>query len=351
MKRKQKQKKKTMNRVNNLIIHYVGNKTREEGILESTSTALLQQELREKIGDALVAQFRLESLCCFFHESDLNLNEVYTYASAIFDNPERIIEMSKNLVRHLYVRSDHPKIKGGEFYTVYFKDCIVDGDTVDAVGLFKSENKDTFLKVLREDGNFNLESEQGINIKKLDKGCLIFNKEREDGYIVAVVDNTNKGIEAQYWIDDFLHIRQRKDEYANTQNVMAMAKNFVTKELPKEFEVSKADQIDLLNKSLKFFKEKDTFDIEDFAHEVIEQPEVIESFHNFKRNYESENDITIDDTFAISNHAFKKQQRSYKRIINLDKKIQIIINGNRQNVEQGEDERGKYYKVYYSEEE
>jgi len=205
--------------------------------------------------------------------------------------------------------------------------------------------------VLREGGNFNLESEQGINIKKLDKGCLIFNKERENGYVVAVVDNTNKGVDAQYWIDDFLHVRQRKDEFANTQNVMAMAKNFVTKELPKEFEVSKADQIDLLNKSLQFFKEKDTFDLEEFAHEVIEQPEVIESFHNFKRNYESENDISIDDSFTISNYAFKKQQRSYKRVINLDKKIQIIINGNRDHVEQGEDEKGKFYKVYYNSEE
>ena len=85
--------------------------------------------------------------------------------------------------------------------------------------------------------------------------------------------------------------------------------------------------------------------------ESSEQPEVIESFHDFKRNYESENDIVIDDNFAISNYAFKKQQRSYKRVINLDKKIQIIINGNRNQVEQGEDERGKYYKVYYKEEE
>ena len=38
---------------------------------------------------------------------------------------------------------------------------------------------------------------------------------------------------------------------------------------------------------------------------------------------------------------FKKQQRSYKRIIRLDKKIQIIIDGNRDHVEQGEDEKGK----------
>ena len=300
-------------------LHYAGNKNIDEGMVLSNGYLSLTDNMHDNLLQYFFKPFiSSEEYFEFYHDSGIEYNVIYGAVSQIFDDPETLYDQSVNLAKHLYDQSTHPKIKGGEFYTVYFKDCIVDGDTVDAVGLFKSEN---------------------------------FNKERENGYIVAVVDNTNKGIEAQYWIDDFLHIRQRKDEYANTQNVMAMAKNFVTKELPKEFEVSKADQIDLLNKSLKFFKEKDTFDIEDFAHEVIEQPEVIESFHNFKRNYESENDITIDDTFAISNHAFKKQQRSYKRIINLDKKIQIIINGNRQNVEQGEDERGKYYKVYYSEEE
>ncbi len=333
-------------------LHYAGNKNIDEGMVLSNGNLSLTDNMHDNLLQYFFKPFvSSEEYFELYHDSGIEYNVIYGAVSQIFDDPETLYDQSVNLAKHLYDQSTHPKIKGGEFYTVYFKDCIVDGDTVDAVGLFKSENKDTFLKVQREDGNFNLESEQGINIKKLDKGCLVFNKERENGFVVAVVDNTNKCIEAQYWIDDFLHIRQRKDEYANTQNVMAMAKNFVTKELPKEFEVSKADQIDLLNKSLKFFKEKDTFDIEDFANEVIEQPEVIESFHNFKRNYESENDIVIDDTFAISNYAFKKQQRSYKRIINLDKKIQIIINGNRQNVEQGVDERGKYYKVYYSEEE
>ena len=335
----------------NSILHFVGNKYIDDGVVLSKSNLVVDDKIKNLLSNYFLAFFTSEEYFQLYHDSGIEYNVVYGSVSQIFDDPKTLYEQSVNLAKHLYDQSAHPKIKGGEFYTVYFKDCIVDGETVDAVGLFKSENKDTFLKVLREGGNFNLESDQGINIKKLDKGCLIFNKERENGYVVAVVDNTNKGIEAQYWIDDFLHIRQRKDEYANTQNVMAMAKNFVTNELPKEFEVSKADQIDLLNKSLKFFKEKDTFDLENFANEVIEQPEVIESFHNFKRNYESENDITIDDTFAISNHAFKKQQRSYKRIINLDKKIQIIINGNRQNVEQGEDERGKFYKVYFSEEE
>jgi len=340
-----------VNDIDRIILHYVGNNSSGDGMAIAEDLMEISDLTKENILALVNNSFVLEEYFELFYSPKLELNPVYVFVRSIFEDIDSFVNQSQNCARHLYDQSTHPKIKGGEFYTVYFKDCIVDGDTVDAVGLFKSENKDTFLKVLREGGNFNLKSEQGINIKKLDKGCLIFNKERENGYVVAVVDNTNKGIEAQYWVDDFLHVRQRKDEYANTQNLMTMAKNFVTKELPKEFEVSKADQIDLLNKSLQFFKEKDTFDMDDFANEVIEQPEVIESFRNYKKNFESENDLVIDNSFSISNNAFKKQQRSYKRVIRLDRKIQIIIDGNRDHVEQGEDEKGKYYKVYYNSEE
>lgn len=338
-------------KIQNVILHKVGNKLRDENFLLSNHTLSLNEKVLDNLVYYFLTPFVTEEYYQLYHESGISYNVVYGVVSHIFDDTETLYEQSVNLAKHLYEQSTHPKIKGGEFYTVYFKDCLLDGETVDAVGLFKSENKDTFLKVLREGGNFNLESEQGVNIKKLDKGCLIFNKDRENGYVVAVVDNTNRGVDAQYWIDDFLHVRQRKDEYANTENVMAMAKQFITKELPKEFEVPKADQIDLLNRSLQFFKEKDSFDMEEFANEVIEQPEVIESFKSYKKSYEEEHATEIDDSFTISQHAFKKQQRSYKRIIRLDKKIQIIIDGNRDHIEQGEDERGKYYKVYYSTEE
>lgn len=339
------------NKIHEIIVHFVGNKSTEEWLHLSKTCLIIDDDVKIPLEKYFLDSFSTNEYFQLYHDSGIDYNVVYGAATQIFNNHEALYEQSVNLAKHLYEQSTHPKIKGGEFYTVYFKDCIVDGETVDAIGLFKSENKDTFLKVLREGGNFNLESEQGINIKKLDKGCLIFNKDRENGYVVAVVDNTNRGVDAQYWIDDFLHVRQRKDEYANTENTMVMAKQFITKELPKEFDVPKADQIDLLNRSLQFFKEKDSFDMEEFANEVIEQPEVIESFKSYKKSYEEEHATEIDDSFTISQHAFKKQQRSYKRIIRLDKKIQIIIDGNRDHIEQGEDERGKYYKVYYSTEE
>ena len=337
--------------ITNASIHFVGNKSAEEGTIISASRMALDDAMRAILENHFLTPFTSEEYFQLYHDSGLEYNVVYGAVAQIFDDSETLYEQSVNLAKYLYDQSTHAKIKGGEFYVVHFKDCCVDGETADAIGLFKSESKDTFLKVLLDNGGLSLDCEQGIMLKKLDKGCLIFNKNREEGFVVAVVDNTNRGIEAQYWMDDFLHLRQRKDEYSNTHNIMAMAKSFVTQELPKSFEVTKADQIELLNKSLSFFKENETFDMEEFAQQVIEQPEVIESFQEYKRNYESENDISIDDSFAISNYAFKKQQRSYKRVINLDKKIQIIINGNRDHIEQGEDERGKYYKVYYKEEE
>jgi hypothetical protein len=333
-----------------ISLHVVGNKINEEHLFLSNEPILITDRITKTLVEYFLSTFKKEEYFNLYHESSLHLNEVFVYVSKIFEDYNQLFEQSINLAKHLYNQSTHPKTKGGEFYTVYFKDCILDGDTVDAVGLFKSENKDTFLKVLSDNGNFKLESEQGINIKKLDKGCLIFNKDREHGYVVAAVDNVNKGVEAQYWIDDFLHVRPRKDEYNNTQNIMAMAKKFVTKELPKEYEVSKAEQITLLNKSLDFFKGKEKFDINEFAHEVIEQPEIIEKFHHFKQEYEESNDIAIDDQFPISTSACKKQQRSYKRTIRLDDKIQIVIDGNCDHVEQGKDVKGKYYKVYYDEE-
>ena len=331
-------------------LHFVGNKIADEGISLSKNTIVIDHKLEQNLISYFLTPFTSEEFYQFYHESDLALNEVYTYVSKIFDNGEQLYEQSVNLAKHLYEQSTHPKIKGGEFYTVYFKDCILDSETLDAVGLFKSENKDTFLKVLQENDNFNLQTEKGINIKKLDKGCLIFNKDRENGYIVAVVDNAGRGVEARYWLNDFLHVCRRKDEYTNTQNFMTLAKNFVTQELPKELGTSKADQIDLLNKSLDFFKDKDTCDIDDFTNEVMIEPDIIEKFHHYKQRCEDESGTSINNSFSISETARKKQQRSFKRVIQLDKKIKIVIDGNSQNIEQGTDKKGKFYKVYYNEE-
>jgi len=337
--------------IRGVILHYVGNKINDEKIKFAKSALNTNEFINSLLVRYFIASFKSNEYFNLYHESDLLLNEIFVYVSKIFDNPDSLFEQSVNLAKHLYEQSIHPKIKGGEFYTVYFKDCIIDGITTDAVGLFKSENKDTFLKVYPSGDGFEIESEKGVNINKLDKGCLIFNIEKDNGYVVAVVDNTNKGAEAQYWIDDFLHVRPRKDEYYNTQNILSLCKNFVTKELPQQFEVSKADQVDLLNKSVQFFKEKESFDMGEFVNEVIEEPDLIDSFNNYKKDFQKEREIDLSDKFIISESAVKKQARSIKSIIKLDKNFHIYVHGNRDLIEQGVDEKGrKFYKIYYNEE-
>jgi hypothetical protein len=336
--------------IKSIAVHTVGNKLNQENFHLSKRNLSINDEINQLLANYFLSPFKSSEYFNFYHDIDINMNEVFVCVSKIFSNPETLLEQSVNLAKHLYEQSTHPKIKGGEFYTVYFKDCIIDGKTVDAVGLFKSENKDTFLKVFPSGDGFEIESEKGININKLDKGCLIFNTERENGYIVAVVDNTNKGIEAQYWIDDFLHVRPRKDEYYNTQNILAICKSFVKNELPQQFDVSKADQADLINKSVKFFKEKDNFNLAEFANEVIGQPEVIDSFNKFKSSYQQEREIEIADNFTISEAAVKKKVRGLASVIKLDKNFDIYVHGNKELIEQGRDEKGKYYKIYYQEE-
>jgi hypothetical protein len=335
--------------IKGMAIHKVGNKL-TEGIHLSKSAFQNKDELNDLFLDYFLTPFKNQEYFTFHHDSDLALNEVFTYACRVFDDLAALYDQSVNLAKHLYEKSTHPKIKGGEFYTVYFKDCALGGERVDALGLFKSENKDTFLKVFARGDGFEILSEQGINIHNLDKGCLIFNTERDKGFVVAVIDNTNKGAEAQYWIDDFLHVRQRKDEYYNTQNALSLCKNFVTKELPQQFDVSKADQVDLLNKSVKFFRENESFDLKEFSNEVMENPEIIESFKRFKDTFQRDQDVDIDENFSISGSALKKQSRIFKSVIKLDKNFHIYIHGNRELIEQGSDEKGKFYKVYYKQE-
>lgn len=332
-----------------MALHYVGNKQADDGVICSKTLLDTNDEMRNILHEYFLQVFLAEEQFHFIHENELKFNEVYSIVSDIFDDPTSLYINSVKLAKHLYEKSDHPKIKAGEFYVVHFTDCTIAGEHCDAVGLFKSENKDTFLRVWTSMDGLDLTPEQGINTKKLDKGCLIYNVERENGYLVTIVDNTNRS-DAHFWTDEFLHVFQKANEYFHTNTVLSLTKNFVTKELPQQFEVSKADKADLLNRSVAFFKEKETFDMDEFVNEVLEQPAVIESFHKFKDNYAQREDIEIADSFEINGAAVKKQARAFKSVIKLDKNFHIYIHGDRDLIEQGEDERGKFYKVYYNKE-
>ena len=278
--------------IESICLHKVGNKIADEGVKLSKKHLIVQDNIKNILLKYFINSFHFNELFTFYHDYDLSLNEVYYYCSKIFATKECMHEQSINLAKHLYNNSTHPKIKMGEFYVVYFKDCVIDEQFVDAIGLFKSENKDTFLKIYPKDDNFEIESETGININRLDKGCIIFNTQKENGYIVAVIDNTNKGTEAQYWINDFLHVRQRKDNFNQTQNMLSLCKSFVS-QLPSEN--GKVEKATYMNRSVEALKEE-SVNINAFAEQVFETPKLVSEFKQYKETYQRERDIEIDDT-------------------------------------------------------
>lgn len=335
-----------------IVIHKTGNKSREEGIRFSKSPLQLNESLKDLLIRYFLSPFKNPEFFNLFHEAELELNEVFHFATAIFDDPQSLYQNSVNLANHLYEHSVHPKIKAGEFYVAYFEDLILEGEKMNAIGLFKSESRETYLKVYPTSDNFSLEHEDGININKLDKGCLIFNTERENGFVVASIDNLSKGADAQYWTDSFLKIRQRNDDYFQTSQAMLLCKQFVTEKIPETFDLDRAGQAALLNKSMKFFRENDNFEMEEFVSEVFEEPEVIETFNEFRRDFEAERELKINDDFEISDQAIRKNSKFYKSVIKLDKNFHIYVHGARENIEKGFDEvRGMdYYRLYFKEE-
>lgn len=339
-----------------LSVHRIGNKALEEFYVLSEQPLTVDDEV---LNGLLMQYFlkpfeKVNEVYHFMHSSgDLGLNELYHFAKSIFENGELFHEHSQNIARSLYEVSNHPKIKSGELYVALFNNVQIEGEPQTALGIFKSETKEPFLKIYPDSDGFRMAYEQeAVNIHKLDKGCLIFISDAEDGFKVVVTDQTNKSSEAVYWKDEFLKLKIRNDSFNQTNNTLGICKNFINNKLDEEFELSKTDKIDLLNRSMKYFKEKESFDLEEFSNEVIAHPEAIESFKAFKDTYGEEFE-SIPDTFQISDAAVKKQAKVYKSILKLDKNFHVYIHGSRDLIEKGLDEERNmnFYKLYFKEEE
>lgn len=333
-----------------VIVHKIGNPTRGEALKLSANPLTLNDEIvRGLLTKYFLTPFNEHEQYQFTHISDLDLNEVYHYTTQLFEDPQNFTKQTALLAQFLYNKSTHVKVKEGELYVVRFSHVPFGTSYTDAIGIFKSETKETFLKVLPHGENWEVISEEGINIHKLDKGCLIFKENRRNGYVVCVVDNTNKQQDAQYWVNDFLQVTRTANSYHFTDAALGMCKLFISNELTEKFDVNKSDQIDMLNRSMDYFKTKDEFKFSEFAEEVMHHPELIESFTQYKQTYEVAKQISIDDEFDINMSAVKKQQRVFKSILKLDKNFHVYIHGRKDLIEKGYDERtGKhFYKLYF----
>lgn len=281
----------------------------------------------------------------FKHEVNLSLNVLYSLAKAIL-HEEDFVKTSQDICKHLHTVSKHPNIKSGDVFVLQMEDVRFNNSHYQALGIFKVESKETFLETEAKK-EMQLNFKQGIGSKRLDKACLILFT--EEPYTVFLIDSS--GSDADYWKNEFANVEFKKDDINTTHQFLTLTKDFVTQQYPSQFEVTKADQIDLLNRSVEYFKTHETFDKEEFKQEVLHHDVLINAFDNYNKSYEQQHNITLDDGFAISNQAVKKQQRIFKSVLKLDKNFHVYIHGNREMIEQGTDPDGrKYYKLYFENE-
>lgn len=332
--------------IETISVHKVGNKMLDNTLILSEYPALVEQQALPFLENYFTRHFKYDEI---FNFSDLQTNEVFKAITTIFESPEKAHGVSEQLAQRLFDCSEHPKIKSGEFYLVYFDKIEYRNEIVQAVGLFKTEEREQFLKVYPKSESYTLEMQEGFSLKRIDKGCLIYNIDKEIGYHVVMIDKANSG-EVPFWADDFLGLVQMKNAYFSTENIMTMYRNFVSEQLPKDFEVNPIDQADLLSRTMDYFKQNEKFNQENFNATVLRSDDLIDSLEEYKQQFENDYEMEIGDEFGINANAVKKQNRFYKSIIKLDKNFHIYVHGDREKISRESDSKGKYYKIYFEEE-
>jgi hypothetical protein len=331
--------------------HFVGNKGLGEELTLSDALIDLKDDfVKETLLRYFLQPFKTDIYHQFKSNTDINIQNVATVCEDVFKNQTNFISQSKQLAQHLYNQSIHPKIKGGELYICYFKDAQLDGELCDAIGLFKTENKETFLKIYQHINSFEIDCDNGININKLDKGCLIFNTDKKNNYKLSIIDTNTKIAEcALYWQEDFLNATLKPNGYYYTKHFIDASRGFCEEVLTETNNVAKPDQMMMLNKSTSYFKDKEKVAVSDFEKDVLVQPDLISAFKDYRNDFNKRLDLTEVEEFDVSQTAVKKNNKYMKSVVKLDKNFHLYIHSRHDYIERGYDEEKglKYYKLFY----
>jgi hypothetical protein len=341
--------------IESLSVHRVGNKSRNESVFLSAEPYRLNDEISAVLKEYFFKPFREkeENYFRFANEVDVDFNTLYPMIEATFADPSGIHANSKKITTHLFEQSNHPHIKNGEVYVAYFSDVVIDNQKTDAIGIFKSELKHDFLQFKESTSNLDIIIQQGVNINKLDKGCLIFNVAKEEGYKILSVDSNR--YDTKYWLENFLGVDVLTDENFFTKKYLKFCQDFAKDVvLPAE---DKKEEVMFMNRAVNHFAKNDNFEETSFLNEVMENPELIPEFKHYKTEKGPKYSIEDVSNFPIANKAVSAARKKIKNVINLDTNIQIKMDfvnpeSAEKFVEKGWDEEKQmyYYLVYFNKE-
>ncbi|PPA83913.1 hypothetical protein C4A75_14440 [Brevibacillus laterosporus] len=325
------------------VIHYIGS------ALETNSLVLMENTIEEidiatenAFKQLAFNRFNENEKCEFYHESQIELNEVYSFSKGIFRDRNTFIENSKNIAKHLNAVSRHPNIKGGELFIALFEGCKYNEESTNILAIVKIEDKEEFLDIHSEKKGFSVKSIYGINPKQMNKVCLIFDFENNEPHRVFI--NTRKKDELVYWKDDFLKIQPQENDFFKTNILLQECRSFILK----KSNFTPNEKVEYLTKSLDYFKNEKEFKASKYISKTFNKKvENVSQLEDNLRNYET----------VISDEAIHKMEKKYSKSIKLDSDVQIKINVKNIEdlstvIEKGfdSDRKMNYYKIYFAEE-
>lgn len=206
-------------RITHCAVHRIGNRLREEGCKLSSQevrgTAELHGALLRGYLSPLVKSGQEFS---FYHESDISLNAISSFARKVFDRPENFLDLSQSIAKHLYSASTHPSIPNGEFIAILFQDVRKDQKSSLALGLYKIEQREVFLDIEAKNDSLNLVELNGISLNNIQKGVLIVDDD------LKLFVKESGGQHTKYWVEDFLKARPRQTNSSTTKVVAEFVK-------------------------------------------------------------------------------------------------------------------------------
>ncbi len=332
-------------RIEQFMVHYVGNKSLGEPLHLGDSVLETSEELEKSLTKMITSSLSDMNVYRFKKGS---INPVMEAAEAVF-NAEEFVAQGQKIAEQLYKVGVEENIKPGLLYIMYVTGLKDDFGVMDAVAILKSEIKHPFVRTDVADVSFEMNFENGYPLEKPDKGAVVLNTNADEGYRVSFMDRSGKSGELGYWTADFLEIEPCATDFQYTKSMMNLASEFVSKKMPQDFSFSKEEQGDVLGKAAEYFEKNETFSRESFEANIFEEPAVAESFREFSEERMQEKGLPVTDNFPISETAVKQEGKVFKSIIKLDKNFHLYVHGNRQLIEKGYDEEKgkKFYKVYY----
>ncbi|WP_077928854.1 nucleoid-associated protein [Wohlfahrtiimonas populi] len=297
--------------IEKIIIHQVGNIGREEACVFSEASVKPSASLETLLLEHYLLPLSELEDAYEFKAGDLT-DVIAGYAKEIFTADADFHDASIKIAGHLHSMTNHPNIMGGDFIIILFDNIFMNSKETKALGLFKVESKDDYLDIYDNNGTLEFIEKEGISLRDIQKGALIFASDES----VLAIDSQKR--RTKYWHDDFLSLKPKQTEHAELK-----ASNDILRGLNKR--IATPEQRLEFNKSLEsHLEEHDDIrfkDLENFSKPYVEEQEINRVFNAVQNKA----GFAIDREISVPSHQFREQSKNTMQKASIAEGIELVI--------------------------